>query len=229
MKFLFNARSAMLGLMLAMAGLSLAGCEMPNEVLRRQALDAMEQRDMGRADARLRRALVQDPADWRANLYLAKLRLQQNRALEAQSLAEHAYKQNPAGPDTPEILDTLAESLYQQGDKPALAQFLSGTATLRKNPSDYLRQARYLGKIGDSDGVNLAFIKAAKFAAPDDPRPYLEAAMYYQIVGEQERVVTNLRHAYYCAPESVVVWEKMRAAGLAPGPGVGLPPLSGLN
>ncbi|NJL32137.1 MAG: hypothetical protein HC898_11225 [Phycisphaerales bacterium] len=208
--------------MLLLVG-TMSGC---NSILRRQALDSMAAGDLSTADVKLRRAIVQNPGDYRAHWYLAEIRLRQKQPLAAQQLLGHALKQHPDGPDTPKLLDLMAESLYQQNEPSLLTSFLADTASQRKNVSDYLRQARYLSAIGDTDGVNLAFLKGAKFAKVDDPRPYLAAIQYYESIQDRERVVTALRHAYYIKPNDPKLQEQLRRYGIVPGPTVGLAPLS---
>lgn len=210
-------------LMMMILLISFTGC---NSILRRQALDAMAEGDLSTADVKLRRAIVQEPGDYRAHWYLAEVRLRQNKPLDAQQLLGHALKQHPDGPDTPKLLDLMAESLYKQNENALLTSFLADTASRRKNVSDYIRQARYLAAIGDTDGVNLAFLKAAKFARQDDPRPYFAAAEYYESVGDRDRVVIALRHAYAIRPDDPKLQERLRRYGIVPGPTVGLAPLS---
>ncbi len=210
-------------LALCMFAGTLTGC---NSILRREALDAMAAGDLSTADVKLRRALVNQPGDYRANWYLAEVRMRQNQYLAAQQLLGHALKQHPDGPDTPKLLDLMAESLFKQNENALLTTFLADTARERRNVSDYIRQARYLSAIGDTDGVNLAFIKAAKFARVDDARPYLAAAEYYESVGDRERVITALRHAYYIRPDDKAVQDRLRRNGIVPGPTVGIAPLS---
>lgn len=191
------------------------GCQMPNHMLRARAWEALQERDYTTARNQLRIALVQDPADWQARVLMARVCLAQGQALEAQLHLEHALMQRPDHPETSAILDLMAEALYQQGEEAKLAAFLERTATERKNVEDYLRQARYLARISDSDGVNRAFLRAQKMAAPDDIRPYLAAAEYYQEIGETNRALSHLRQAYQIAPTNPKVLQMMEALGAA--------------
>lgn len=221
-------QSSYLILMLTLLGagtLLLTGCaQTPNFLLHERARVAMAHGNLRAAEANLGQALSQQPGDWKANYLLAKVRLQQQRPLDAQLLAEHAMTQNPDGQTTPQILDVLAESLLEQNQPVALTSFLKQTASQRQTPYDFLRAGKYLARLGDKDGSELAFRKAARIAKADDPTPYIFMADFYESINDSQRAQIALRHAHYVVPNDHQINQRLRAYGLVPGPTIALPP-----
>lgn len=201
----------------------LPACQAPNALLRRQATEAMADGDLERAEAKARLAVAQDATDWKAQYYMGLIRLKQGRALEAQNYLEQALTLRPTEEETPDILDALAESFYQQKQNAALTAFLRKAIADRHSVRDYLRQAKYLYQTGDVDGSDGAFRKAARFSPPDDAMPYLIMADFYQKIGDEARAARVLRNAYYIVP-SDINGERLRRVGVIPGPTAGLPP-----
>lgn len=205
--------------------LSLIGCaQTPNFILHQRARTAMASGNLQAAEANLGQALSQQPGDWKANYLLALVRLQQNRPLDAQLLAEHAMTQNPDGQTSPYILDALAEALLQQNQPVALTSFLKQTASERQTPYDFLRAGKFLAKLGDKDGSELAFRKAARIARADDPTPYVFMADFYESINDAQRAQIALRRAHYVVPNDYNINQRLRGYGLIPGPTIALPP-----
>jgi len=217
-------RRSVAALWLALAALG-AGCQSPpNGLLRQQAADALMLGNAQRAQQRLELAVEQDPGDWKAAMMLGQIRLTQDRALDAQLLLERAQALRPEHPETPEILDGVAESLYRQDRYESLHNFLATVASDRGTTLDYLRQARYLTLMQDRDGARVALKKAARFAAPDDATPYLAAADYYESIGDVPNAILALRRAHAIKPTSRRVSQRLRDHGIVPGPTAALPP-----
>ena len=122
-------------------------------------------------------AIERRPADAKANYGLGLAYLELNRPLDAQLAFEKALSVKHDDPElTDEILDGIAESLFRQERFEQLHAFLDETAGDYGESDDYLRQARYLVKMGDLDAAVVAFRKAAYFAPEGDAEPYLEMA-----------------------------------------------------
>lgn len=205
--------------------LLLTGCENPpNPLLRKQAADAIYLNQIDVAEKKLTRALERDGADWKAAMLLGEVRLKQGRPLDAQLMFERALAHHNSFEEAPRILDGLAESLYQQQEFERLQVMLTTTARERWTTADFLRQARYLAKLGDPDGARLAFRKAARFADPTDTTPYLRAADYYESIGDTEAAITALRRTYRIVPDSPQIAARLRNLGHVPGPTTPLPP-----
>ncbi len=208
------------------AVLVFTGCDTQSKpILRQSGWEAIQEGRWEQADTDLTQALQADPADWRANFLLGKVRLHQGRPLAAQLLLEQAMTLHPRGPESGQILDAMAESLYDQGQKAALTEFLDRTAQQRKGVEDFLRQAKYLAKLGDPDGALKAYRMGCEFAPKTDPTPYLALADYYQSLGDTPRAIKALRYAYYIEPHDPGLNDKLRALGVVPGPTFGLPPV----
>jgi tetratricopeptide (TPR) repeat protein len=219
-----------MGTALAAVTLALVGCATPNNVLRERAVVALSQHDVDRADQYLLQAVAQDPTDWEAQFMLGKVEIRQGKYLEARLKLERALALHPEplrqdlDLETPEILDALAEALYGQGDKVGLVNFLKQTAGDRHRTRDYIRQARFLNKIGDTDGTALALKKAAALAGKSNPFPHLQLADFYHEMNDTDGEIMALRRAYTIDPENFVICERVRSLGVVPGPTVLLPP-----
>jgi tetratricopeptide (TPR) repeat protein len=203
----------------------LAGCvNAPNSLLRLQAKDAIDQKDYGTAREMLDRALAQDPADWKANYYMGLVKLAQGRALDARLHLEVAYSLRDSDPETPDILDALAESLYKEGAQSKLDIMLRSAASTYGTPRDYYRQAEYLARQGDVDGARAAYLKAVRVARPEDITPFMKQADFYEGLGDKLNAVTALQQAQSIEPQNRVIAQRISRLVLDTTPGRTLPP-----
>lgn len=228
-KVLMKSRMIVTGRFMALAlvasmALLLTGCNPPNGWLRQQAINAKTDNDVPKAEGYLVRAVKQDDTDWKAMWLLGVIRNEQNRGLDAQMLLERSLTLRGHDAETPDINDALAESYYIQNQPASLSAMLQSAVEKYGGMRDYLRQAKYLGKVGDVDGARRGFQKAIKFAAKDDPMPYQVAADYYESAGDKAGAIEMLRHVYYISPGNGKVANRLRNYGIVPGPTVGLPP-----
>jgi tetratricopeptide (TPR) repeat protein len=215
---------------LALGGLG--GCTtLPNDVLRQYAADDIRQNDMtgdkaalDQAHKYLAQAVEQEPTDAWAQYMLGQVDLRLKNPLAAESCFEQALVNRMGTLSEPPILDGIAQSLLDQGDKSRLAAFLIQQAHDRPTVEGYLRQAKFLARMGDADGAALAFKKAARIAAKSDPTPYLAAAKYYGSIGDKADQVLALRRAYTADHDSTEVLVQLHLAELEPGPALLLPP-----
>lgn len=198
----------------------------PNSVLDERARIAIEAGKFDAAQFLLDRALWQDKTDAVAYYYLGRLRLEQNRPMDAQLAIEKALAIEPHSPINSQMLDALAESLYRQGKTPQLANVLASATRDYGRASDFIRQGEYLAKAGDQDGAALAFNKAAAVADPEDPSPYLAMYRFYDSVGNGAKAVEALKYAYYFRPEDPDLAAALRRYGVVPGPTVAIKPPS---
>ena len=210
---------------IAVAALVLAvatGCgSTPNSVLRLQAKEALDQKDYTTADMKLARALEQDPADWKAQFYTGKLRLIQERPLDARLALEVAYSLRDGFPETPDILDSLAEAYRREGAIEKLHTLLNTANRKYGTTRDYLRQARMLAMIGDVDGAKVAYLKAQKFAKKDDITPFVKAADFYEGLGDRINASIALRQALQIEPENKVLLNRLQNLQATPTPSAG--------
>jgi tetratricopeptide (TPR) repeat protein len=217
-----TGRTLAAGLVLVL-GVGLGGCRIPAEHLCQKGIDAWRDGEVAEAERFFSRALEQESGHWKSLGYMGLIKLEQGRYLEAQFAIEKALTLRPESARAPELLDGLAEALYQQGKRNQLYTMLSKATEQYGEPQDYLRQARYLGLLGDVDAAELALRKAARFAPPDDPTVYLAMADFYEALGDREKAVLSLRYAYGIEPTEPV-GDRLRRYGIVPGPTVALEP-----
>jgi len=203
----------------------LAGCTAPpNSLLRLQAKDAIDQKDYVEARERLDRALSNDPADWKANYYMGLVKLAQERPLDARLHLEVAYSLRDSDPETPDILDALAQALHMEGATSKLDIMLRSATGTYGTPRDYYRQAEYLAKAGDVDGARAAYLKAMKVAKPEDITPFIKQADFYEGLGDKVNAVIALQQAASIEPQNRVIAQRISKLVLDTTPGKTLPP-----
>ena len=211
-------------LALAVAALMAAGGCQSASYLRQRGVEAFEVGKYERAAKLFTAAADKDPSNWYTHYYLGMAHLNLNRPLEAQLELEMAEGVRPDNSVMPQILDGLAESIYQQGDPAALYALLARACNHWGTTYDFLRQAKYLAKIGDADSAKIALHKATFFAPGDDVTPYLATADFYESIGDGSNAVTALRRALSIEPDSTKIKSRLRDHGVVPGPTIVLPP-----
>ncbi|MEX2212664.1 MAG: hypothetical protein WD768_00965 [Phycisphaeraceae bacterium] len=212
---LFSAVAALM--LIAAVGCSTA----PNSVLRLEAKQALDKKDYVTAEQRLDRALIQDPADWKAQYYLGKLRLAQSRPLDARLALEIAYSLRDSHPETPDVIDALAEAYRREPVLEKLHTLLKTANRRYGTTRDYLRQAHFLGLIGDVDGAKVAFLKAQEFRKGDDITPFVKAADFYEGLGDRVNATIALRQALQIEPKNLVLLGRLQNLQATPTPSVG--------
>ena len=199
--------------------LLVAGCaSQPNSVLRLQAKDAIDAKDYTTAREKLDTALAQDPADWKANYYMGLVRLGQEKPLEARLHLEVAYSLRDEDPETPAILDALAQALHKEGDVEKLDIMLKSATARYGRPHDFYRQAEFLGKQGDVDGARAAYLKAVNVAKPDDITPYMKQADFYEGLGDKVNAIVALQQAQNIEPFNRTIAARISSLVLEPKP-----------
>lgn len=206
--------------------LTMGGCHHPpNALLRKQGIDAYQQKDTATADDRFGQAVGQDPTDWKSLYYLGLIRLDQDRPRDAQLLLEQALELRYKHQETDDILDALAQALWLRQAHQPLVGLLERAIRDRGTSRDYIRQGRYLMMMGDRDAARLAYEKAAYFAADGESKPYVTLADFYETIGDTDRAVTALRQAHGIAPKDTHLSNRLRRYGIVPGPTAALEPL----
>lgn len=212
------------GVVILATGMAQLGCE-SNLMIREKGHAAMRAGNVEGARTQYARAVEQDPANAMSQYHLGLSQLELNQPREAQISLERALSIKRADPvHTPMILDALAEAIYRQDRHDALHSFLESTTRTYGTTRDYLRQADYLVKTGDVDEAKLALRKAAYFAEPADPSPYIAMAEFYSELNDVPRAVEALQYAYHVSPENPKVVNMFRQFGIVPGPTVGVAP-----
>jgi len=201
-----------------------SGCEIPAPIVAQRGVEAYEVGQFAKATSLFKKVRQREPANWQANYYLGLIELRDRNLLSAQLLLENALTLRPGHRETPEIIDALAESLFQQDIQAKLRALLAEDSKRTQSVYAFLRQATYLYKLGDVDGARVAYRKAAFFAKKDDPTPYLRQADYFEAIGDEDAALTALLHALYIIPDNPRLHDRIRGYGVAPGPTVALPP-----
>jgi Flp pilus assembly protein TadD len=203
---------------LLLCSVMVAGCT-TNVQLRKEGHEALDRGNAPQAREAFAYAIERRPADAKANYGLGLAYLELNRPLDARLAFEKALSVKHDDPElTDEILDGIAESLFRQERFEQLHAFLDETAGDYGESDDYLRQARYLVKMGDLDAAVVAFRKAAYFAPEGDAEPYLEMSAFYDSINDQPNALRALRYAYWVDPDHPDIPDRFRAFGKVPGP-----------
>ena len=200
-----------------------AGCSTPTHVLLDRGEEAYQRKQFIEAAGNFEQAVKQSPTRWEPHYLLGLTRLAQEQYYPARVELDKAWAMRPPKEKRPHVLDALAEAYFQGGDNEGLFTLLNRAVALYGTPEDTLRQARYLAKMGDTDNASVAFDKAIRTAHAGDPQPMIEAADFYQSIGDTPREIIALRKAYHVKPGNRDVAERLRKHGIVPGPTVGLP------
>ena len=199
------------------------GCETA-PYFRQRGLELFVTGQYDSAEERFTKAAEKDPSHWASHFYLGLIHLKKGRPLEAQLSLELALSVHPADAQTPQILDALAEVLYRQNNEAALHGLVAKACDDFGTIADFLRQGKYLAKLGDADNAKIAFRKAAHFAPKDDPTVYLAMADFFESILDKDHAVMALRRALFIHPTSAQIQQRLRSFGVIPGPTIMLPP-----
>jgi len=201
------------------------GCKtVPNSVLRQRAYIATQKGDLEVARENYQRAATQDPTDWESQYRLGETLLKLKQPVEAQLTLEKARVLRNNHPETPRIIDLLAEAFYQQNRPEQLHMLLREAADEFSTVHDYVRQGDYMFKTNEMDGARVAYLKAVRFASPGDIEPYAKLATFYEKIGDMPKAVTSLRNAHYINPNDPGIADRLREHGIVPGPAAALKP-----
>lgn len=213
-----------LACVVASMALASVGCE-TNPILRERASMATARGDLVTAELNYRKAVERNPTDHKAQYGLGLTLLAMNKPMQAQIALEKAWSLKPNRSEfVPGVLDALAQAYEMQNRPEMLVNFLAEAVDRYGTTADYLRQAKYLIKIGDLDGAKLALRKAAYFAKKGDAKPYLVIADFYEQINDVPNAVTALRYAYFVDEDHPAIPDRFRRHGLVPGPTLKLEP-----
>jgi tetratricopeptide (TPR) repeat protein len=208
----------LLGIMLVAQGCT------SNMVLRERSEKHLRAKRYNKAELELTRALSQEPEDWRAQYLMGIVQLKLEHPADAQMQFERAEALAPDHFRSANIRDGLAESLFRQKKNDQLKKALAKSANGNGDVRDFLRQARYLQKIGDPDGAEMALVKSTKVARTTDPSPYLAMASFYKSLGLDDKSLHALRIAYGIQPKNKEVIKRLKQAGIQPRPELAMKP-----
>jgi tetratricopeptide (TPR) repeat protein len=226
---MIRTRRTRLGLWSLAAALLLAGgCQTPPHVLRERGLEDHRWGRYDQARQHFQKLHDQKPSDWMANYYLGVLALREGNIQQARNHLEVAYSLRgegpPEHPQTPQIVDALAEALFRSGEQVQLVGFLNEAIRNYGTVRDYIRKGRYLQQMGDPDAALVTYRTAARIAGRNDAAPYVALADLYDQLGDREATVEHLRYAWWISPKDPQIAQRLEAHGIVPGPTVGRQP-----
>lgn len=201
------------------------GCltpELLNERAERQLADGR----LVAAEESLNLAEEKRPSNWKTQFLMGELRLRQGRPLDAQVAFERSWSMRAIHPETPEILDRLAEAKLAQGPdaERKLRTFLTEMTGQYGTPYDFVRKGVFLMRLNDADGALTAFNQARAMGGNEDIRLHLALASFYRQIGDQRLETLSLRHALFLEPQNEDVAGRLRELGVVPGPSAELAP-----
>ena len=197
------------------------GCEMTNPELRHRGRSAYLGGNYERSRDFYAQAVRQNPTDVEAQYGLGRAHLELDQPRDAHLAFEEAMALASDDQNLmPRILDGLAEALYRLERQDRLHAFLQHCVERYGTTRDYLRQGDYLARIGDMDGAEGAYRRAAHFAPDGEVEPFLALARFYENRNDMTKSVRALRWAYYVDPHNPEVVQRLRDHGLVPGPTV---------
>jgi tetratricopeptide (TPR) repeat protein len=229
-------------MVLSAAALSPQGCSMSQDTARAKAIEAYRANNRPQARQYFEYVVHNDATDYKSHYYLGQVGLASGEPDYARRHFEIAYTIRQARPETfiaPEpglndtqlpipsrsqIVDGLAEAIYQQKNFPQLFTFLNQVCQQYGQPDDYLRQARYMKLVGDPDAARFAHVNAARATGGKQAGPYVALGDFLDDVGLRDEATKAYRQAYTIDPNHPKLADKLRAHGLVPGPTIGLPP-----
>ena len=160
------------------------------------------------------------PGDWEAHYQLGRCRLELGELADARANLEIAYTIRPGDAD---VVDLLAETMYQQDDREALFVFVKERAESKQTVRAWLRLGRYAADLGDADSAQTAYDTAILLDGGISVEPYLEAATFAEHIGDTDQALRRLRQAYGINPRDARVNQRLRALDVVPGPTIALP------
>ena len=212
------------GLLAAMV-ISLAGCAANSYALRQQGKAAMADGNYAQAAEHFNASLKQSPTNVESLYLLGQADLKLNQPLDAQLALEKAVAlSSPDSARMPGMLNDLAEAMARQHQDTQLRNFLQEQVNKRGTVGDYLRQGKYLARIGDMDKAKLAYRQAAYFAPPGDVKPYELLAKFYESINDIDDAKKAWRYAYYVKPGDPRIADALRRYNIVPGPTAKLKP-----
>ncbi|MGE3107983.1 MAG: tetratricopeptide repeat protein [Phycisphaerales bacterium] len=194
--------------------INIAGCNTQTRTLpavRNSGEYALATNDTERAFADFREYTERDPGSAYGHLMLGKTYLAKDMPAHAREQFELAYTNDPRNPD---VVESLAEAMYQDKEYDDLMRFLRQRVVERQESSDYLVLGKYSRLTGDSDGALESLLTAAKLDQGRSVRPQLELADFYEAVGKPGEAARRARMAYFIAPDSSRVKQTLARLGV---------------
>jgi Flp pilus assembly protein TadD len=190
--------------------------------------DGAEHERYGRlvdAEADYREYVERSRTNAQARVDLARVLTKLDRKSEAREHLELAYSLRP---DDEDILDQYCEAVFDNGDYDILVRRLRDRAESRNTVQDYMRLGHWMLAMDDIDQARIAYRTAARLSGGQQIEPYLALADLAGRIRDVETEMLRLRQALYIDIEQEIndegIRQRLRDAGMIPGPTVALPP-----
>ena len=214
------SRSATVVFLVVLVGQT--GCaSRPIEAIRDSADFQFNHQEYQRASTGYQQIVDRYPGDWQAQYRLGMCELELGHPDRARSALEIAHSNHP---DSPAVVDALAEAMFQQRDEPALFALITDQARSEQTVYAWLRLGRYAAELGDADTAVTGFETAIELDGGRTIEPYVQAALFSQQIGDLDEALRRLRQAYQINPDDPRVDQRLRDLGEVPGPTLALPP-----
>lgn len=217
-------RAASLILSASLCAVTLQGCSSQTRTLpaiRSSGEYALEHNDTERAFTDFREYTERAPGSAYGHLMLGKTYLAKDMPAHAREQFELAYTNEPNNPD---VVESLAEAMYQDKEYDDLFRLLRQRLSERNEANDYLLLGKYSRLTGDSDTALTALLNAASLDKGRSVRPQLELADFYESVGKPGEAARRAKMAYFIQPESVRVRETLQRLNVPIGPNTAIMP-----
>lgn len=182
---------------------------------------ALEHNDTERAFADFKEYTERSPGSSYGHLMLGKTYLAKDMPAHAREQLELAYTNDPNNPD---VVEHLAEAMYQDKEYDDLFRFLRQRITERGEMTDYLFMGKYSRLTGDSDAALTALLNAARLDQGQSIRPQLELADFYESIGKKDEAARRARMAYSIRPDDSRVKATLERLGVKINAATPLPP-----
>lgn len=214
----------MLGVLLSLVVMASVGCastSRPTESIRTSADRAYDRGQFEAASNDYAEIIARYPGDWQAQYQYGRCQLELDQPANARRALEIAQTRRPEDPD---VVDALAEALYELEEESHLYALLRQQAEATGSPRAWLRLADYANRLGDPDSASMAIETAIRVDDGNTTAPYIAAADFNQSVGRLDAAVRRLRQAHWINPADQNVVSRLKALGEVPGPTLALPP-----
>lgn len=125
---------------------------------------------------------------------------------------------NDKSPGNLQIIEALADVLFQQGDSSQLFQLLRGAGTALGRPEPYLILGQYAIRLKDNDSALIALQAAIESDSgaqrPRTTEPYYQMALLQLQLGNKAECVRRLRQAYGISSSDPRVIQSLQGQGV---------------
>jgi tetratricopeptide (TPR) repeat protein len=214
----FASRTLLLGFAaLAMAGLSLAGCSGPRplHIVEKSAQSNYDRGFYDAAFADYAEYTDRRPEGVEMRYGKAQTLLQLGQPLEAAREMAIVYDVQPTND---KYVEGYCEAFFQANQRDQLVTFLQRQVGERGRAADYIRQGRFLTRLGNIDEAKTALRIAAQMDRGTTVEPQLSLANLYRTVNDRDNELRRLSMALFIEPGNQRIQERVRELGEFPGP-----------